>query len=316
MKRKPLLLTAALLLLTAAAEPSSTPPVNGYETMRAMDLRLATIGDRLAIGAARRCSDKVFDPGFVLHRIDQYAPADRANIASYFGMTNLPQILAVVPDSGAAKAGLSSGDSIRVVDGVALPTTIASKSSVVLSEAALDQIDKAMADGRAVMEIVSQTGASRTVVVVGKERCHVRFQMVPGDALRASTNGLNLKISSGVMDFAQSDDELAAMVAHEFAHVILKHPQTLRAEGVKQGGIFAGFGKGGKKIRAAEEAADRLSIHLMYGAGYDVRAAPTMWRRYIGRTVGPLAIDLTHGGASKRVRTMEEEIARIDSGKR
>lgn len=295
---------------------AAPPPSNGYEAMRAADLRLATVGDRLARASVARCADTVFDAGLVLHRIDQYQPADRPAIAAYFFMLKGPSVLAVIPGGPADKAGIRANDAIRSVDGVAMPDTISAKASPNNFEAALDIIDKAMADGEAEFVLDRAPDSVPTIKVKGIKRCHVRFQMVPDDTLKASTNGLNLKISSAVLELAQNDDELAAMVAHEFAHVILKHPQNLRADGVKQGSLFAGFGKSGKKIRAAEEAADRLSIHLLYEAGYDMRAALRIWPRYIGRTVGPIGLDLTHGGASKRMKTMEEEIVKIEAPRR
>lgn len=295
------------------AGPTEPAPANGYESMLAMDLRLATVGDRLARAAASRCSDKVYDAGLVLHKLDQYNPEDRAAVASYFGMTALPQIVAVVPDGAAANAGLQRGDSIQVVDGMAMSDSLADKGSAAGSETALDLIDKSLTDGTAQFDIVRDNTQIR-LILAGTQRCHVRFQLVPGDTLKASTNGLNLKVSSAVLDLAETDDELAAIVAHEFSHVILKHPQALRAEGIKQGSLISSFGlgKGAKKIRAAEEAADRLSIHLLYDAGYDMRAAPVIWRRYLGCALGPINWDPTHGSTGKRTRSMEEEIAKIE----
>src|SRR3546814_2491582 len=72
---------------------------------------------------------------------------------------------------------------------------------------------------------------------------------------------------------------LAAAVAHELAHNILRHRERLDAADVARG-LFKGFGRSARLFRQTEIEADRLSAWPMRGAGYDPPAAVRFWGRF------------------------------------
>ena len=72
-----------------------------------------------------------------------------------------------------------------------------------------------------------------------------------------------IAICSGMMKLFRSEDEIAAVVAHEIGHAVAKHS--------------------GDATPQMELEADRIGIELMAKAGYDPRAAVDFWTRYYER---------------------------------
>lgn len=91
-------------------------------------------------------------------------------------------------------------------------------------------------------------------------------------------------VTKGMLAFAQSEDELAYVIAHEIAHIENMHPDRRIA---MRKGIKTTFGPSGlvDKLTGATEkltvslnqyneiVADRAALYLMYEAGYDPEAA-------------------------------------------
>lgn len=91
-------------------------------------------------------------------------------------------------------------------------------------------------------------------------------------------------VTKGMLAFAQSEDELAYIIAHEIAHIENMHPDRRIA---MRKGIKATFGPTSlvEKLTGATEqltvslnqyneiVADRAALYLMYEAGYDPEAA-------------------------------------------
>jgi hypothetical protein len=68
-------------------------------------------------------------------------------------------------------------------------------------------------------------------------------------------------LTAGLLRFANSDDELAVILGHEFGHAILE--------------------TGGKPHYEAD--ADYIGLYLAERAGYDIEAAPGIWERMVIR---------------------------------
>lgn len=299
---------AAFLLLAAAAPPPPAPPP--ASAALAQEIRLAAIGDRLVRGGL--CAGWTSNPGMVLLDAAQYPPELRAAARAELGLGEGPTVVAVLPGSAAAAAGLAPGDEVRAVDGAALPEPGRGKSFVRLG-AAEDLIEQGLADGRGVTLRIGRGGGERDVHVASTAGCPSRFQIF-GTRLNATANGRYVQVSPALMQFATSDDELAVIVAHELAHNILRHKKKLDAAGVSRG-ILAGFGKNRSRIRETELDADRWALYLMARAGYDIAVAPAFWER-LGRKTDPILSDGTHAGWRERVARAQDEIARIEAMRR
>ncbi|WP_136161728.1 M48 family metallopeptidase [Sphingomonas flavalba] len=304
-----MLLAFASLWLAVPATAAGVDAA-GLAALQRLDSRLAEVGNRLAVAAAGLCADARPLPGFAVHALKQYQPAARAAAAEQFGLGDQPAVLAVVPGSAAETAGLRAGDAILAVDGAAVAPVPAKGRADYAGVAAVEQrIEQALA--RPPLRLsVARAGEAVAVAFAPDSGCPTRFQVLASDGLKASADGTYVQISAALIQFAESNDELAIVVAHELAHNILRHRETLDAQKVSRG-MLAAFGKNRGRIRATERQADRLAIWLAARAGYAVAAAPGFWDRFERRVGWGILSDGTHDGRRERMAAAEAEIAAV-----
>lgn len=282
---------SAILGLLLAASPAPA------DIERAQDVRVAKIGYDLVTANVQRCARPVPATGLLLGM--------RAGAAH-------PSVVAVLPDSPAARAGIVPDDLILSIDGAAMPALDdpAYKDAIGWMRAALDQLDAALSRGSATLAIGRGEG-SVSVGLVGVPACASRFVVSNTKGLNAGADGQYVRVSQGMFAEFANDDELAAIVAHELAHNILGHRAVLDAQGVSRG-LFGRMGKNAAKIRATEIEADRLSLLLMRDAGYRMAAATEFWGRFEKRHGYGIFADATHLNGRRRVDMLNAEIARIE----
>jgi hypothetical protein len=277
--------------------------------MRALDERVAAIGYRLAVANLDWCAERVWRPGFVIHDLSQYGADFRPGAIRTFGLDAGPGVLALVPGGPADRAGLRTDDILLAVDGRPVPRgTPGRNGSFEQMERILAALDEAFADGRALLAV--RRGGERLAITVEAVRgCATRFQLVPGGRMNAQADGVYVQVTTALAQYAEDDGELAAVLAHEFAHNVLGHRVRLNQAGVQRG-LLANFGNNARRIRETEVEADRLSVYLMGRAGYDPEAAIRFWSRF-GRRGLNFFGSPTHPNWRLRVRSFEAEIAKI-----
>lgn len=300
------------LTLSIAVAPSVMTQERGQAeavvaALHQMDARVLRIGVRLAEKGVPLCKSPGYATGFAVQLASQYAEPYRTAAVRLLNVGSQPTVSLVVDGSPADHAGLKIGDAIVAVDGASLGGVQASQgSSFADTEAASAAVEAALADGRLELDVVRQGRALR-IAVAGVPACRARFDVRAGGS-NASANGTYVQLESNLVQSLPADADLAAIIAHELAHNILGHAKVL--EGTR-GGLFAGFGKSGKVMRATEVAADRLSMYLLALAGYSLDDALAFWTRF-GRShdFGVLS-DRTHPGWRSRVAAMRAEADRI-----
>lgn len=295
---------AALAAPPALAQAAAPDP---FASARATEARVGGIVARLTSANVSLCDARVGAVGVVLHALDQYAPGQRTGVAAATGLDRSPAVFALVPGGPAERAGVRVDEAVVSADGAMLPLASTGRATFATIAAARDALDRAAADGSATLVVRSAEGVERSVVLATPPACWVRPIVTDDDRGRASTDGLNLKVSRGLLAEVPDDGELAAVLAHEFAHVVLAHPAAIRAAGGR-GGLFSAFNGRGRTVRRTEEEADRLSVTLLVTAGFDPRAAVAFWRGW-GRSHDGLFGDASHGGWDERVATLEAAIA-------
>lgn len=306
-------LLAAGLLLSGQAPAVAQVPRPGLEdslsAMRAQDARVAAIGHRLAVAGLDWCAERTWLPGFAVHDLSQYGADYRAAAIRAFGLDAGPGVLAVAPGGPADSAGLRADDILLALDGQPLPAGRTGRDrSFDRMEQILAAVDAAFADGRAVLE-VARHGERRTIAIAAARGCASRFQLVPGGRMNAEADGRYVQVTTALVQYATDDLELAAVLAHEFAHNVLGHRVRLNAQGVQRG-VMANFGNNARRIRETEIEADRLSVYLMERAGYDPDGAVRFWSRFGRRGLNFLGSP-THPNWRARVQLFETEIAKI-----
>lgn len=294
----------------AAAQPRPNDATRDSLTaMRALDLRVAAIGHRLAVANLGWCREQAWLPGFVLHDISQYGAEYRPAAIQAFGLDGGPGVLALVPGGPADRAGLRTDDILLAFDGRPVPRGAPGRGgSFAQMERILAALDEALADGRALLA-VRRGGERPNVTVEAARGCATRFQLIPGGRMNAQADGIYVQLTTALAQYAEDDAELAAILAHEFAHNVLGHRVRLNQSGVRRG-VLANFGNNARRIRETEVEADRLSVYLMEQAGYDPQGAVRFWSRF-GRRGFNFLGSPTHPNWRLRVQSFEAEIARI-----
>lgn len=300
----------AIALFGAAAatqeEAPKDPVVVAYQDLIAKDLRLATVGYHLAKGSADYCRNKWRNLGWVLHDERQYP--DLALARRAFTFRRPVSIAALVPDGPAEKADMQVGDGLVGTDN----GLIWYGGDPVRHQPTVERLDAVKAGLR---EVLAQTGPvayrMETAASLARRGAFTSFTLDPPaicasdfwvDARTkrdAGADGKQVRVTSGLIDYVQDDDELAAVVAHEMAHNLLDHRPLIEA--TKRGKV--------KVIKATEAEADRLSVWLMANAGYDPEAAISFWQRYGKATGLGIFSAPTHYRWQMRVAMLREEIA-------
>ena len=305
-------LLAAVLLLSmpGTAAASADEDLQGsLIAMRAIDEQVARIGHRLAVANVDLCQDLQWLPGFAVHDLSQYGGPYRESAIRAFHLGTLPAVLAVPPGGPAERAGLHADDALRSLDGRPLPEgERQATGSFERMEAILDAIEQAFSDGAAQVDI-RRGGSESTLHIQAERGCASRFQIIPSRRLNALADGKYVQLTTAIADYAQDEQELAAILAHEFAHNVLAHRRRLDAASVDRG-FFGSFGRNARLIRETEIEADRLSVYLLERAGYDPEAPVRFWSRY-GRHGLNFLGSSTHPNPRRRLELFRTEIEAI-----
>ncbi|MBO9470078.1 M48 family metallopeptidase [Endozoicomonas sp. G2_2] len=141
--------------------------------------------------------------------------------------------------------------------------------------------------------ITDVTGGTWEVVVFNSDQ--VNAFALPGG---------KIGVYSGLLDVAQTDDQLATVIAHEVGHVLAEHGnERVSQQAATQGGLQvvsaflggSGGGAGSQAVmsalglgaqvgillpfsRAQESEADTVGLELMARAGFDPRESVALWQ--------------------------------------
>lgn len=310
----------ALALLAAPASQAARAPqaahapragASGFhEELRAADARLAAIGHRLATANAGLCDRLQPAAGLVVHALAQYGGPGRDAARRAFGFEGPVAVEAVVPGGPAERAGVRADDTLPAIGGEPVAT---GGEGVVDRDRALDLLDRG-APTAPIALTLRRGGTERRVEVAPTPACRARFELLLGRGSYAGADGRVVKLGERFFQ-GYSDEEIAVVVAHELAHVILRHADRLDRAGVDRG-LLKEFGRNGRLFRRTEREADELGVHLLANAGYDPLAAARFWRtRGPGIDHGPFRAR-THDSSAARATALEATARVIAGGPR
>lgn len=275
-----------ILLLMSALAASGAAHAAADGGLAVQEMRLATAGYRLATGSAQWCPVTQMQPGWLLSDQRRFSAGEwKAAGPAYDAPGDGPFAAAIASGSPADRAGMARGATIATIDGQSVPT---------LGDGPTIRIDAA------ILMIAALASNAEATVADGTGRSY-RFPASPGCASsfrieqsgpQAAANGQLVRVTLRLARSIEDDAELAAVVAHELAHNILRHPAQLknnRAIGL---------------VRQTELEADRLSVWLLADAGYDPHAAVRFWQRH----KRPLIRAPTHPPRGERIAAIEAEI--------
>jgi hypothetical protein len=312
---------ATLLALTAPiASPTNIAKVTD-DTQASLlllqrdDQRVADTAWRIASRNTQTCAKLWASLGVSLHHVSQYEPAYREAAQAAFGLDSpYPSILTVAEGSPASAVGLKPNDRLRAVNGADL----ADKSRGQTLAASYD----ALSDAMAALEVLPEQRAAVLSIERGGQRlefsatpqnvCRSRVELAPGNAINANANGLVAQISGRLVNWVESDDELALVIAHEMAHNLLDHPKRLNERSALSS-LATSLGLAGRAQRQMELDADRMGIIMAAGAGYNYKIAPDFWARLNSHS--PLASFLatSHPATPTRRENAQKVVDEINS---
>ena len=145
--------------------------------------------------------------------------------------------------------------------------------------------------------------------------------------------GGKMAIYTGLLDGLKlSDDEIAAVMGHEIAHALREHARERVSKsmatglGISVAGALLGVGQAGQDLmgtvakvsfelpnsREHETEADRIGVELAARAGYDPRAAVSLWNKMASQSAGaPPQWLSTHPSHAYRQRDLAAYAARV-----
>lgn len=244
-----------------SADDQSAPwPVR----LRADMERLANVSWRLRVAAGATCPRATGLSGITIDHIEAYDKRDRDALQALFAMGESPQIAAVAQDSPAAQAGLRPGDLILAIDGLPTERIVAKVQDRTLVS---DEVERVLErrDGSGPMSLrIERADKAEERQVRPRLVCAADFEIKTDGSIDAYSGDGRIAISTGVIAFARSDDELALVAGHELAHVIYGDDRA----------------KGLSNRRYMEDRADLLGAALLTCAGYDKATAVEYRLRY------------------------------------
>jgi beta-barrel assembly-enhancing protease len=130
----------------------------------------------------------------------------------------------------------------------------------------------------------------RMAAFVRRKEIAYRFTVIDSPDINAfSLPGGQVFVTTGMLGFVQSKDELAAVVGHEMAHVDLRHcieryqfilkARKLRLEELGEAAQAARMLAAAEYSKYQEMDADAEGVRLAQAAGYDPRAAVRLFQR-------------------------------------
>ena len=181
-----------------------------------------------------------------------------------------------------------------------------------------------------VKRLIPTTAAFRQDALAWKWEAHV---ITTKDVNAFCMPGGKMAIFSGlIQSLNATDDEIAAVMGHEIAHALREHSreqashQMAQQMGISLIGALAGLGEGAMNLsqlaldvtfnlphsRTDETEADRIGVELAARAGYDPRAAITLWEKMAKLGGGqPPKFLSTHPSNESRIADLKEYSAKV-----
>ena len=197
--------------------------------------------------------------GVKTHYIKAYDKTLKDASARVLNAQEQPTILHVIPRSPADKAGLRAGD------------ILLNNAGNPARETDEDFWSQLKADKPVTINI-RRGDAQQSVVITANDICRYNVRLRSSVAINAYADGRNITVTSGMMNFAANDDELAMIVGHELAHNSMGHIRKILGNRILSGNAT-------RFTRPFESEADYVGLYYQVRAGYSPDKVENFWRR-------------------------------------
>lgn len=231
------------------------------------------------------------------------------------------EVASVLAGSGAAKAGLKKGDILVAAEGKQLPTGANAETQ------AAGILGPLVSSSQALNLMVERKNTNVPLKLPVTRACAFKIDIGNADNINAYSDGQRVLITRGMVNFAQTDEAIAYVLAKDMAHNILGHAATTRSA-YTVGSIIDNLvairpdtsmliGSAGVKPMPQEldAAADRLSLYMVARAGYSTAGARAFWQRLA--TQYPATVlngyVANHPAVNYRLAAIDKAVAEIRS---
>ena len=313
------IILAAFLLVNGCVSTKTGPPLSKDE-LRKLEEEIELLATEIYIND----SVMVWKSGFnVLSIMPEGIFKQRAVIGALIedntediaGFYKLPTeegcvVIGIMDGYIADLAGIRQGDIIKEIDGKKIKD-----SGHVNFEA-----------GRSSTVIVERAGTRLSFNVIPKEMPYVRIRLKQTSKINAYAKFTGIEFTSGMVHFAEDDDELAIIMGHELAHLTSKHlPKNISVAALcgTLGGLTGPFAPWTTQAlyapysRKNEREADYIGLIYAHNAGYDIEKGATLWKRFAleipkSRSKSFLR---SHPASPERILRVKKVVELIKSGK-
>ena len=298
----------------------------------AQTLRLRTVGEHLLSAVPQKLRPKNPKPaiGIVLDdltlvsgrtfAIPGIEPDPKARGASEKGCL----IVGVLPDSPASQVHLESGDLLVKVGSEETPTV----------QRAVRAFSQLKPNTHAWLLIEREGVRFEREILLGEKPYPVSFNPSDEDEVNAYASPGQIVVTSGLLRFIRSDDELAVVMGHELAHLTQGHYAKRMGTDMIAGTIgtiagmcvdiaLPGIGSLISRLAAAgirapfskdfEREADYVGLWYAHHAGYKIEAGITFWDRFATELPQSLSRSFfnTHPTSPERLLRLQKTIEMI-----
>lgn len=256
-----------------------------FRDMYAQQTRLYRVAGSLLVANPTLCRHSARNLlGFTAKNKYSYSSEYIDTAHDILGLDDQLQVTHVMTGSGAAGAGIESGDKLVAVNGIPLPQGANAERQA----GAL--LGPEISEHTSINLTVNRAGTDMTVKVPLTHAC--AFLVLTGntDQVNSYADGVRIMVTKGMMNAAQSDEELAYILSNEMAHNVLGHPNKSHMRDATAQVIdnFAHLhpetsAAGDAQIKSStadyEVAADRLGLYMTARAGFTVANANAFWTR-------------------------------------
>ena len=270
--------------------PTERPADTTFEDVLAeyqeLNQRLARVAAPLRLENDTLCPVTRRDPGFSIHKLEDYPKPVRPIAESLLGVKpGGIYVRAVRPETSASKARIEPGDQIMAVNEnpISSETLMETYNRAVLRNGFDSVLSK--------VRIRTKDGQEFIARIRPETACDIPAKVVFSNDINGHTDGRDILITSALMRSVPDDTNLALVIAHEMAHVIAGHFDQAPTQ-------------------ALELEADRMALVLMARAGYDIEAAVGYWKSAAHPHEGGSAKG-SHPSTRARYKNFRTELERI-----
>ncbi|KAF1046561.1 MAG: Beta-barrel assembly-enhancing protease [Herbaspirillum frisingense] len=268
-----------------APKPVETPQQKELRELIGQQDRLYRVAAPLLTTNAQLCRGNAHNLlGFTAKNKYSF-PIEYADTARSLGYDERLQVTGVLPGSGAEQAGIQRGDVLMSVAGKPMPqgTDAERQAAVLLSPLVVKKAPISLG--------VLRNGQTRVLNVPLTFACAFSIELGNADNVNTYADGRRVLITRGMLKFAQTDEELAYLIAKDMAHNILGHAIRQRMVSTIAEVIdnlllphpdpTTTAGTAGIRVypQDLDAAADTLSLYLLARAGYGIDNVPAFWKR-------------------------------------